>query len=131
MTLQNSKARNLPSESMTAWQCVKFCGACCYLAPTERPDLEDYLTSEQLALYLSLVGPEGWCIHYDDQQRICTIYDQRPDFCRVTPTTFKAMFGIEAEELDEFATECCQEHISDLYGEDSPELNRFNQAVER
>ncbi len=129
MTLQNSKARDLPAESMAAWQCVKFCGACCYLAPTERPDLEDYLTPEQLALYLCLVGPEGWCIHYDDQQRICTIYDQRPDFCRVTPATFKAMFDIEPEDLDGFATECCQEHISDLYGEDSSELDRFNQAV--
>lgn len=115
---------------MAVWQCVKSCGACCYLAPAERPDLEDYLTSEQLALYLSLVGPEGWCIHYDGQQRLCTIYDQRPDFCRVTPTTFKAMFGIEPEELDGFAIDCCQEHIRDLYGEDSPELDRFNQAVE-
>jgi hypothetical protein len=41
------------------------------------------------------------------------------------------MFGIEPEDLDEFATECCQEHIGDLYGEDSPELARFNQAVGR
>lgn len=114
---------------MATWQCVKSCGACCYLAPDERPDLDEYLTPDQLALYLSLVGPGGWCIHYDPQERLCTVYDQRPDFCRVTPATFETMFDVQPPDLDEFAIDCCQEHISDIYGDASPEMERFNQAV--
>ncbi|TVP63969.1 MAG: YkgJ family cysteine cluster protein [Leptolyngbya sp. LCM1.Bin17] len=114
---------------MATWKCVTSCGACCYLAPNERPDLDQYLSPDQLALYLSLVGANGWCIHYDPHDRRCTIYDQRPDFCRVTATTFEAMFDIDPADLNEFAIDCCQEHIDDIYGEDSPEMQRFNQAV--
>ncbi|MEO1068097.1 MAG: YkgJ family cysteine cluster protein [Cyanobacteria bacterium J06638_6] len=114
---------------MATWQCVKSCGACCFLAPAERPDLEAYLTPEQLTLYLSLVGEDGWCIHYDVGQRLCTIYPDRPSFCRVTADTFEAMFGIDNHELDDFAIDCCQEHIADIYGDSSPEMSRFEQAV--
>jgi hypothetical protein len=114
---------------MATWQCVNGCGACCYLAPQERPDLAEYLTPAQLTLYLELVGADGWCVHYDKTQRICTIYADRPDFCRVTPTTFKTMFGVNAEELNEFAIDCCQEHIRDIYGDQSTEMKRFKQAV--
>jgi hypothetical protein len=99
------------------------------LTPDERPDLEEYLTPEQLSLYLSLVGEDGWCIHYNASDRACTIYDHRPDFCRVTPATFEAMFGIAPEDFNEFAIDCCQQHIGDLYGEDSPEMERFERAV--
>jgi len=114
---------------MATWQCVKSCGACCFLAPDERPDLDSYLTPDQLALYLSMVGEDGWCIHYNAGDRLCTIYPDRPSFCRVTFDTFETMFGIAADELDDFAIDCCQEHIADIYGEPSPEMERFNQAV--
>ncbi|MFZ4640376.1 MAG: YkgJ family cysteine cluster protein [Nodosilinea sp.] len=114
---------------MATWQCVKSCGACCFLAPEERPDLENYLTPDQIDQYMSLVGPEGWCIHYDSGQRLCTIYNHRPDFCRVTAKTFKAMFDVEVEDLNDFAIACCQEHIGDIYGEDSREMERFNQTA--
>lgn len=114
---------------MATWQCVKSCGACCFLEPGERPDLDEYLTPAQLELYLSLVGEDGWCIHYNQGDRTCTIYNDRPDFCRVTTATFTAMFDIAPEELNEFAIDCCQEHIDDIYGEDSPEMQRFDQAV--
>jgi hypothetical protein len=114
---------------MTTWQCVHSCGACCFLAPDDRPDLAKYLTPEQLSHYLSLVGADGWCINYDKKTRICRIYDSRPDFCRVTPATFEAMFGVPANTLDDFAIACCQEHIKDIYGEQSTELARFNQTV--
>ena len=67
---------------MANWKCIKNCGACCQLNPDERPDLEEYLTPAQLSQYLSMVGEEGWCIHFDRQTRLCTIYDQRPEFCR-------------------------------------------------
>ncbi|MGK7906623.1 MAG: YkgJ family cysteine cluster protein [Synechococcus sp.] len=111
------------------WHCVNGCGACCYLKPDERDELADYLAPEELKLYLSLVGEDGWCVNYDRQQRTCHIYDDRPSFCRVTVATFQQMFGIEAGDLPEFAAACCREHISDVYGEDSTEMQRFNQEV--
>jgi Fe-S-cluster containining protein len=114
---------------MTTWQCVQTCGACCFLAPDERPDLAEYLTAEQLNLYLSLVGEDGWCLNYDKDSRTCRIYEQRPDFCRVTAHTFEAMFGIAGDDLNEFAIDCCHEHIEDIYGAHSPEMQRFDQAV--
>ncbi|MGF1567698.1 MAG: YkgJ family cysteine cluster protein [Nodosilinea sp.] len=114
---------------MATWQCVKACGACCFLAPNERPDLEEYLNPAQLELYLSLVGDDGWCIHYDKGDRTCTIYPDRPEFCRVTAATFETMFDVAPAELNDFAIDCCQEHIEDIYGDPSLELERFNQAV--
>lgn len=117
-------------KKLTTWQCVKNCGACCHLNPADRPDLADYLTPTELAHYLKLVGDDGWCIHYDQQQRICQIYPNRPRFCRVEPETFQAMYGINPEDLDEFAIECCQAQIEGVYGADSAEMERFQTALE-
>lgn len=114
---------------MATWHCVKHCGACCNLDPGDRPDLDQYLSAAQLELYLSLVGEDGWCLHYDQTERLCTIYDQRPSFCRVQADTFQVMFGIDPEELNDFAIECCQQQIEGVYGDDSPEMERFQQAV--
>lgn len=114
---------------MAKWCCVKQCGACCYLEPSERPELEEYLSSEELKLYMSLVGQDGWCINYDSTSRECRIYPDRPSFCRVRADVFSDLYGIEADELDEFAIDCCSEHIGDMYGTDSPEMLRFQQAV--
>jgi uncharacterized protein len=114
---------------MATWQCVKQCGACCYLDPSERPDLEDYLTPEQLSIYLGMVGEDGWCINFDRDLRNCQIYDTRPEFCRVRVDTFTKMFGIEPEELNDFAIDCCHEQIDSIYGEDSPEMANFDRAI--
>lgn len=114
---------------MATWRCVKNCGACCYLDPTERPDLDEYLTPDELEHYLSLVGEDGWCINFDKQTRECGIYADRPRFCRVDPQVFRDMYGIEPEELNDFAIDCCTEHIEDLYGERSLELIRFKAEV--
>ena len=111
------------------WQCISGCGACCNLSPDDRPDLAQYLSSEELKLYLSMVGEDGWCINYDRDNRKCQIYDERPRFCRVQPDNFEQMYGIEREEFDEFAIACCQEQISGVYGIDSPELERYDNAV--
>lgn len=115
---------------MATWRCVKGCGACCYLEPSERPDLEEYLTPEELEQYLSMVGEGGWCINFDRASRECRIYSNRPRFCRVEPEIFQGMYGIVPEELNDFAIECCQEHISDIYGDNSPEMQHFNEKVE-
>ncbi|MGK7930515.1 MAG: YkgJ family cysteine cluster protein [Microcystaceae cyanobacterium] len=114
---------------MNQWKCVKGCGACCYLDPSDRPDLSDYLTPETLQQYLSLVGEDGWCINYDSELRNCKIYEERPWFCRVRLDTFQQMFKIKAEEFNEFAIDCCLEHIEDMYGKNSPEMSNYRQAI--
>ncbi len=114
---------------MPHWKCVKGCGACCYLEPSDRPELSEYLSPEDLDHYLSLVGENGWCIHYNKERRECAIYEKRPWFCRVRVDTFEQMFEISPEEFDEFAIDCCQQHIVDIYGGNSPEINHYNQAV--
>lgn len=114
---------------MATWRCVKQCGACCYLDPTERPDLDEYLTQEELDLYLSLVGSDGWCINFDRTTRECGIYPDRPRFCRVQPDVFQDLYGVEADEVNDFAIDCCLEHIEDMYGDRSLEMIRFHTEV--
>ena len=62
------------------WQCISQCGACCRLAPEERPEAIEALNDEDQATYLAMVGEDGWCIHYDSGGRRCRIYDERPRF---------------------------------------------------
>ncbi|MFB2981408.1 YkgJ family cysteine cluster protein [Microseira sp. BLCC-F43] len=114
---------------MATWQCVKQCGACCHLDPQERPDLEEYLSPQELELYLTMVGEGGWCIHFDQSNRSCRIYPERPRFCRVEPETFQDMYGIEAQEVSDFAIDCCHQHIESTYGRRSIEMVRFNSEV--
>jgi len=106
-----------------------MCGACCHLAPEERPGLEEYLSSSELTLYLSLVGEDGWCINFDQDSRECKIYAERPRFCRVQPDTFKDMYGVEADEFNDFAIDCCHEQIEGVYGEDTLEMRRYEEEV--
>lgn len=114
---------------MATWRCVKYCGACCNLDPSDRPDLEEYLNPEDLHLYLSMVGEDGWCVNFNQMTRECTIYDDRPRFCRVTPETFEEMFGVEPEELNDFAIDCCREQIEAVYGDRSLELLKFEREI--
>lgn len=114
---------------MATWHCVKQCGACCHLDPNERPDLDEYLMPSELDLYLSLVGEDGWCINYDHTNRECRIYADRPRFCRVEPEVFQELYGVEPEELNEFATDCCLQQIEGVYGHRSLEMLRFNREV--
>lgn len=105
------------------------CGACCNLSPEDRPDLKRYLSSQELEMYLSMVGEDGWCINYDRKSRRCQVYEQRPGFCRVQPDRFKAMYGVEVGKFDDFAIACCQQQINGVYGVNSNELERYNQAI--
>lgn len=114
---------------MATWQCVKNCGACCHLDPRDRPDLADYLAPDELALYHSLVGDDGWCIHFDHITRECQIYPDRPRFCRVEAPVFADLYGITAAELNDFAIDCCQQQISGVYGDRSPEMAHFQAVV--
>ncbi|PAX60178.1 YkgJ family cysteine cluster protein [Brunnivagina elsteri] len=114
---------------MATWQCIKNCGACCNLNPEERPDLDLYLNPEELEEYLSMVGEGGWCINLDQETRECQIYEKRPRFCRVQSDVFEEMYGIEPEELNDFAIDCCRQQIEGVYGDRSLEMLRFDKAV--
>ena len=111
------------------WRCVSGCGACCNLDPAERPDLAEYLSEDELATYMSMVGADGWCMNYDHDNRKCQIYEQRPRFCRVQPDTFQSMFGVAATDFNEFALACCQQQITGVYGAPSPELEHYEQEI--
>ena len=115
---------------MANWRCIQGCGACCHLDPTDRPELANYLSPENLQLYLSMVGKDGWCINFDHKTRKCLIYEQRPLFCRVLPETFLDMYGVKAEEFNDFAIDCCQQQIEGVYGSNSEEMRKYNTFVD-
>ena len=108
------------------WQCISQCGACCRLAPEERAEALEALNDADQATYLSMVGTDGWCIHYDSGGRRCRIYEDRPRFCRVS--SMVQLFDIASDQLDAFAIHCCQQQIRSVYGGRSKELRRFNRA---
>ena len=114
---------------MATWCCVKQCGACCHLDPAERPDLETYLSPDELEMYLDMVGEGGWCVNFDQSTRECRIYQDRPRFCRVQIDVFQEMYSIEPEELNDFAIDCCRQQIEGVYGDRSLEMIRFDQEV--
>ena len=114
---------------MGTWRCVKHCGACCHLEPADRPNLKDYLSKQELELYLSMVGKGGWCVHFDRDRRECRIYEQRPRFCRVQPDLFEQMYGVNEEEFNDFAIDCCRQQIECVYGRNSQEMLRYNRKI--
>jgi Fe-S-cluster containining protein len=114
---------------MAAWRCIEQCGACCHLDPQDRPELASYLTSAQLQQYLAMVDSDGWCVHFEPLTRRCGIYEQRPDFCRVTAASFDRMFGIAPENLNDFAIDCCRAQIAAVYGEDSLVGWRYERVI--
>ena len=113
------------------WRCVENCGACCHLLPEDRPDLAEYLTPEELELYLSMVGEDGWCINFDHETRKCSIYEQRPRFCRVRSDIFESMYEIKPEEFNDFAIACCHQQITGVYGKNSPEFDNYKEIISK
>lgn len=118
-----------PTVDSLRWRCVNNCGACCHLDPKERPDLDKYLSPKELKLYLNMVGEGGWCIHFDRSSRKCRIYEERPRFCRVRPDIFKQMYGVNAEEFDAFAIDCCRQQIAGVYGNKSQEMQHYESVI--
>ncbi len=130
------------------WQCIAGCGACCRLDPALRQDALDALSPEQQQLYLAMVGPDGWCIHFDTGGRRCRIYEERPEFCRVSNlvTLFAPDLAEAAEtsdsgdgepgdgwgaEADALAIACCSQQIRSEYGGRGRVMRRFQQAIRR
>ena len=113
--------------SQPAWRCIQGCGACCRLDPTLRPEALDALNAEQRRQYLAMVGPDGWCIHFDTGGRRCRVYRDRPDFCRVE--NLMRLFGAEGGEADTLAIRCCTEQIRSEYGGRGRVMRRFLRAI--
>ena len=109
------------------WSCLSQCGACCRLAPDERLEAIEALNPEQQQQYLSMVGRDGWCIHFDSGARRCRIYDSRPDFCRVS--SLCSLFGIPDDQADPFAIACCRQQIRSVHGGRSRELRKFERLI--
>lgn len=79
--------------------------------------LSEYLPDPvEYDLYMSMANDDGWCKHYDKDNRACTIYTDRPRFCRVETDTFGSMYGVDPEDMDDFCSACCNEQITDVYG---------------
>ncbi len=112
------------SNSKQKWSCLAGCGACCRLAPDERIEALEALDDHDAETYIKMVGKDGWCVHYDQRKRICTIYSDRPAFCRVS--NMADFFQIDPSQFDAFAIRCCYEQIESTFGCTSDEYTRFD-----
>ena len=110
-----------------SWQCISGCGACCRLDPGERPEALEALDADEQELYLSMVGADGWCRHYDTGGQRCRIYDERPRFCRVT--NLASIFAVAEAEANGFAIACCRQQIRSEHGGRGKVLRRFERAL--
>ena len=108
------------------WRCISGCGSCCRLDPGERNEALEALSAEQQQQYLEMVGPDGWCIHYDTGSSSCRIYDERPMFCRVE--NLAQLFEVPAEEANDFAIACCRQQIRCEHGGRDRKSTRLNSS---
>ncbi|KAJ6844539.1 uncharacterized protein M6B38_293095 [Iris pallida] len=115
------------------WQCVRGCGACCKLdkGPAFPSPEEIFQDSDpsHLQLYKSLVGPDGWCVNYERATRTCSVYADRPSFCRVEPEVFERLYGVPRRRFNKEACSACKDTIAAVHGAGSEELDNFNRAV--
>jgi Fe-S-cluster containining protein len=74
-----------------------------------------------------MVGPDGWCIHFDTGSSSCRIYEQRPSFCRVD--NLATLFEVPAEQANGFAIDCCRQQIRCEHGGRGMVMKRFEQAI--
>ncbi len=114
---------------MLHWKCINNCGACCRLSPEERLEALRFLDQEQTKKYFSLVDKNGWCVNYNVDSCNCNIYDERPDFCRVS--NISNIFNIEQNQVELFAINCCRDQINHIYGKDSAVLKRFETEIRK
>lgn len=113
------------------WRCVEGCGACCKLdkGPSFVTPEEVFSDPLDIELYRSLTGPDGWCIHFNKGTRTCSIYNDRPYFCRVEPAVFQSLFGINKKKFNKEACSFCTDAIKDIYGSHSKELDNFKRST--
>ena len=112
---------------MKSWTCIKNCGACCQIDLKYRKNLNNILSERDIELIKSMTQKDGWCKYLDKKNMKCTIYDNRPHFCKVS--LFSKNFKEYKKKGDNFLIDCCKEHISFIYGKKSDEMNRFKQEI--
>ncbi|KAF8395043.1 hypothetical protein HHK36_018982 [Tetracentron sinense] len=114
-----------------SWKCAQNCGACCKLdkGPSFATPEEIFQDPSDVQLYRSMIGPEGWCIHFEQTTRTCSIYPDRPYFCRVEPDIFQALYGIDEKRFNKEACSFCRDTIKAIYGSHSKELDNFNCTI--
>lgn len=133
--MQRSESSKRPERK---WTCMSNCGACCFIGDYDFSVLKSMLKKPQdVEMYLSMIGPDGWCKHFNKELRNCNIYQNRPRFCRVQLDVFSELYGVESEEeLNDFAIACCEEYIRESFPNltadslESPEMLRY-QALTR
>jgi Fe-S-cluster containining protein len=136
--LNSANPRRPAMAQSPQWQCISGCGACCRLDPEQRQDALEALSPDQQQAYMAMVGTDGWCVHYDSGGRRCRIYQDRPDFCRVSnllalfapelPPAGPENWGAEAHDL---AISCCRQQIRSEYGGRGKVMRRFERAIRR
>ncbi|KAK2455088.1 zinc/iron-chelating domain protein [Trifolium repens] len=114
-----------------SWQCVEGCGACCKLqkGPSYPSPEEIFTDPSDVELYNSLIGEDGWCIHYEKSTRKCSIYSERPYFCRAEPEVFQSLFGVKEKNFNKEACSFCRDSIKSIYGYNSKELSNFDKSI--
>ncbi|XP_010905589.2 uncharacterized protein [Elaeis guineensis] len=126
---EKKKKKRKKEKVEVVWQCARGCGACCKLDKGPAfPAPEDIFADDpsHLQLYKSLIGPDGWCVHYHHPTRTCSIYPDRPFFCRVEPAVFEKLYGIDERR---FNREACRDTIKAVYGSGSDELKNFDRLT--
>lgn len=56
--------------------------------------------ADELTKYKSMIGEDDWCVNFDKTNRMCKIYDERPEFCKVDPAKSKQMFGVDDDDFN-------------------------------
>ncbi|RWR74855.1 Retinoic acid-induced 3 [Cinnamomum micranthum f. kanehirae] len=118
-------------ERKELWSCSQGCGACCKLdkGPAFATPEEIFDDPDHVKLYRSMIGTDGWCIHFEKTTRTCSIYQGRPYFCRVEPKVFEELYGINEKKFNKEACSCCRDTIKAVYGVHSEELDNFNLTI--
>ena len=114
---------------MKSWSCIENCGACCKFDLSERDNLTNKLSNNDLNLINSMTSKDGWCKHLDRSNKKCLIYESRPHFCRVKE--FSKSFKDYLKKGDKFLIDCCTQHISSIYGRRSKQMKDFKTSVSK
>lgn len=115
------------SQNGLRWRCIQGCGACCRLDPSLRQEAIELLDDQQRQVYLSMVGADGWCIHYDTGGQRCRVYANRPDFCRVA--NLMERLGVAGAGANDLAISFCQQQIRSETGGRGKVMRRFLRAL--
>tara|TARA_Y100001970_G_C13842940_1_gene655391 strand:- start:392 stop:736 length:345 start_codon:yes stop_codon:yes gene_type:complete len=108
---------------MKSWTCIENCGACCKFDLNNRKDIFHILNEDDINLIISMTDKDGWCKFLDKKNKKCSIYKERPHFCRVEK--FSKNFDEYLQKGDKFLIQCCKQHIGSIYGKRSKQMIVF------